>query len=375
MNWHPKSLATWLRSWQEYDTIRRKPTSRLLALEVLEERMLPASNLPIPLSSIPIVNPVSSLTAPLLSPVTGLLNPLTSSVSPLLGSIVNPLLSSPLLGSVVSPVTNGLITPVTGPVTNLLPSVLATAGSLPNLVNSNVFQPTAPGTGSFSPAGGTGFGGTTYNPGTQSTVYFSTQNRPSSNTGGFGASVPASDPEFGASSGLAQSGGFDSVVTVGLGEEDDTTTTIADLQAMVVPFADDLSIQNMAATLLTGVRPRASLLPQRGSQVAPVATLLSDDALNVATSSDGNDQQHDWLIKPTASSPGDCSPLVFPTEDQTGNSDSACSSSAESHEVKTGRSFFSGLLISGFVAAILTWKGFRARRDDFEKNKHPSLAQ
>jgi hypothetical protein len=143
----------------------------------------------------------------------------------------------------------------------------------------------------------------------------------------------------------------------------------------MLAFDDDLSIPDLAATLLTGVRPRASLLPQRGSQVAPVATLLSDDASDMisGTAFDADGHLHDLLINPAASYPRDSSSLTPPGEDQK-VSGPARNSSTMLRQKDAPKSSISGLLISGLVTAMMTLQLFRARRSDSKKTEQPSLA-
>jgi hypothetical protein len=59
------------------------------------------------------------------------------------------------------------------------------------------------------------------------------------------------------------------------------------------------STSDMAAALLIGVRPK--LLPQKGSQVAPVATLLTDDSpeeMKPITATDEENPLQNFLINP-----------------------------------------------------------------------------
>ena len=177
------------------------------------------------------------------------------------------------------------------------------------------------------------------------------------------------------SSGAGPSGGNDATVTVGLGEDDEATLGSAGFQEVMLAFDDDLSIPDLAATLLTGVRPRASLLPQRGSQVAPVATLLSDDAGDMVsgTAFDADGHLHDLLINPAASYPRDSSSLTPPSKDER-VSEPARSSSTMLPQKEAPKSSISGLLVSGLVTAMMTLQLFRARRADSKKTEQPSLA-
>lgn len=65
--------------------------------------------------------------------------------------------------------------------------------------------------------------------------------------------------------------------------------------------ADALTGADIAGALLTGARPRANLLPQKGARVAPVATLLSGDAPDqpaADAAKPGDDRLRDSLISP-----------------------------------------------------------------------------
>jgi hypothetical protein len=372
-----------------------------LNVEFLETRMLLASPVSLtPLTTNPIINPISGLTSPLLNPVTNLLNPITSllnpvtnllnpvtsAVSPLLGSIINPLLGAPLPGSLVNalvgpvisplpnPLLNPLQAPLLGPVTSLLPAT--PLPSLPGLI-SKLFQPTPPPTGSYVPSGASGFGGAQYNPSSPFVAYYSAPNHQPTYSGGLGeVTMPAAPEEISSSSEVGASGGNDAIVTVGLGEDDERTMNGARLQDVMLAFEDDLRIENLAATLLTGARPRASLLPQRGSQVAPVATLLSDDSgeTNFGANSSDDDRSSDLQINPAANYPRDSSSLTPPVRDES-ESDPTWSSSTMSSEQKTGKSFIPGLLVSGLVTAMMTFKVLGIRRADHMRNQYPSLAK
>jgi hypothetical protein len=368
-----------------------------LNVEFLETRMLLASPVSLtPLTTNPIINPISGLTSPLLNPVTNLLNPITSllnpvtnllnpvtsAVSPLLGSIINPFLGSPLPGSLVSPLvgpvigslSNPLQAPLLGPVTSLLPAT--PLPSLPGLIGK-LFQPTPPPTGNYVPSGASGFGGAQYIPSPPSFAYYSAPNHQPIYSGGLGEGATATSPEIvSSSSEVGASGGNDAIVTVGLGEDDERTMNGARLQDVMLAFEDDLRIENLAATLLTGARPRASLLPQRGSQVAPVATLLSDDSgeTDFGANLSDDDRSSDLQINPAANYPRDSSSLTPPVRDES-ESDPTWSSSTMSSEQKTGKSFIPGLLVSGLVTAMMTFKVLGIRRADHMRNQYPSLAK
>jgi hypothetical protein len=67
---------------------------------------------------------------------------------------------------------------------------------------------------------------------------------------------------------------------------------------------ESLSTSDIAAALLVGARPRADILPQRGSPVAGVATLLggADEGTPPAATA-GEEALKDLLMSPAASSP------------------------------------------------------------------------
>lgn len=395
------SLTHWFRFWQNGPRTGQKSASTHLNVEFLETRMLlasPVSLTPLPIN--PIINPISGLTAPLLNPVTNLLNPITSLLNPvtnllnpvtsavnsLLSSITNPLSGSPLPGSLVSPLvgpvigslpnplSNPLQASLLGPVTSLLPAT--PLPSLPALIGK-LFQPTPPPTGSYVPSGASGFGGAQYNPSAPFVAYYSAPNHQPTYSGGLGEVTTAVAPERDSSSSeIGASGGNDAIVTVGLGEDDERTMNSARLQDVMLAFQDDLRIESLAATLLTGARSRASLLPQRGSEVAPVATLLSDDSseTNFGANSSDDDRSSDLLINPAANYPRDSSSLTPPVRDES-ESDPTWSSSTMSSGQKTGKSFIPGLLVSGLVTAMMTFKVLGIRRADHKRTQHPSLAK
>ena len=62
----------------------------------------------------------------------------------------------------------------------------------------------------------------------------------------------------------------------GIGDEDQETTLDFPVQLTMTSDDEALSTSDIAAALLIGVRPK--LVPQKGSHVAPVATLLADDS-------------------------------------------------------------------------------------------------
>jgi len=186
---------------------------------------------------------------------------------------------------------------------------------------------------------------------------------------------------------------------VGLGDDEEATMAGAGLQEVMLAFDDDLSMPNLAATLLTGVRPRASLLPQRDSQVAPVATLLSDDASDMSGITldeyrprlDGHPD--DLLINPAASQGSGIRSQESGLEISSGE-DKSASIPAEKSGVRNqesgvkitaqaaGKSAISDLLMFGFVTAMMAFKAFRARRlgdpddpgrPDSRKIEQPSL--
>jgi len=60
---------------------------------------------------------------------------------------------------------------------------------------------------------------------------------------------------------------------------------------------DILTGSDIAGALLTGGKPRADLLPQKGSQVAPVATLLSREGDDLAVSATSGDEEKGVLTE------------------------------------------------------------------------------
>jgi hypothetical protein len=387
-------LTHWFRMPQKA-RIGRKSVGTYLNVEVLEARALLASPVSLPpIISNPITNPVNGLTSSLLNPVTNLLNPVTnllkpvtnllnpvtSLVNPILGSIVNPLLGSPLPGS--------LVTPLVGPVINTLPQTLPTVTVgpvtglpspiplplLPNLNPGNLFQPKPTPNGSYVPSGISGFGATQYNATPASVAYYSTPGSQPRSSGGLGEVPTVAVWEIDSSSSAAgPAGGNDFVVIAGLGDDEETIMTGADLREVLLAFDDDLSMPNLAATLLTGIRPRASLLPQRDSQVAPVATLLSDDVNDLpGTTLDEQGRLNDLLINPAADYSRGPSLRIPSSEDKIESIPAENSTMLPTKE--KGKSAVSDLLMFGFVTAMMAFKAFRARRTDSRKIEQPSLA-
>jgi hypothetical protein len=318
-----------------------------LNLELLEARVLLASPVSLtPIVNNSIINPVSGLTSPLLNPV--------------LGSIVNPLLSSSLPGSLVSP----LVGPVIGSLPQALLTVplgsvtsLPSAIPLPSLLRlnpSNLFQPRSISAGANASPGASGFGGTQYSASSPSGAYYSAPSHEPTYRGGAGEVSKPTTWETDSSSGVRTSEGGDGIVTVGLGD-DEGPPTLAGFQEVMLAFDDDLSMPNLAASLLTGLQPRASLLPQRDSQVAPVATLLNDDANDMLSGTEVHEpgRLDDLLINPAANYPGDPS-LRIPSGEDKKESVPAVNRSSMRPAKEKGKSSITDVLMFGFVTAMMT---------------------
>jgi hypothetical protein len=324
-----------------------------------------------PIVSSPVINSVSSLTAPLL----------TSSAGSLLSSIVNPLLSTPLLGSVLTP----LVGPVITSLPQGVPSIpLGPVGSLPSVIPlsfllalnpSNLFQPRTIPAGTYSPAGISGLGGSQYSPSSPSVVYYSAPSHQPTYSGSGGEMAIPPTLEMDLYSEAGSSGVGDAIVTVGLGNEDEATFSHAGLQEVTLGLEEDFGLSNLAVTLLTGVRPRASLLPQRGSQVAPVATLLSDDAgeMTSETALDENGRLDDLLINPAATYARNFS-LRTPSIENKKESSAAANHSTVPPPKGREKSSITDVLMFGFVTAMMAFRCLRSRRTDCKKNQQPELA-
>jgi hypothetical protein len=126
---------------------------------------------------------------------------------------------------------------------------------------------------------------------------FSTQNQTSFYSAGSLGFAP-----IGGSSGETLSSGKPSQEVVflsGIGEEDQETMLDLPVQLNMTSDDEAFSTSDIAAALLVGVRPK--LLPQKGSQVAPVATLLTDDSgeeMRTITATDEENPLKDSLINP-----------------------------------------------------------------------------
>ncbi len=146
------------------------------------------------------------------------------------------------------------------------------------------------------PANNTTPTGTTFiPPNSQGYLGFSTPNQTYSGSGG--------------SQGYAPVGGFSELsagkhsedVAFSGGSGDDDQETMLDFPVQLNMTSDDeaFSTSDIAAALLVGVRPK--LVPQKGSQVAPVATLLTDDSreeMSTITATDEENPLKDSLINP-----------------------------------------------------------------------------
>jgi hypothetical protein len=106
------------------------------------------------------------------------------------------------------------------------------------------------------------------------------------------------EPTF---SGSAGAEGFE---TVGLDKDDMNAIEYSEL---AITFDDGLTVESFAEALLTGMTPQSNLLPQKGAQVAPLATFLSDDPFDkpLAVSTDEDAGLHDLLIDPAVKFPVD----------------------------------------------------------------------
>jgi hypothetical protein len=85
----------------------------------------------------------------------------------------------------------------------------------------------------------------------------------------------------------------------GTGEDNQLITLDFPVQLNLTSDDDTFSISDIAAALLIGVRPK--LLPQKGSQVAPVATLLTDDSpeeMKPISATDEENPLQNFLINP-----------------------------------------------------------------------------
>jgi hypothetical protein len=98
--------------------------------------------------------------------------------------------------------------------------------------------------------------------------------------------------------------GFDGLTSLG----DDVLEAFAlRLPDIGMPSEDDLLSPNeLVANLLVGGRARADILPQRGSQLAPVATLLTGDSADEGPVASGNEGERglpDLMMGPLALGP------------------------------------------------------------------------
>jgi hypothetical protein len=97
----------------------------------------------------------------------------------------------------------------------------------------------------------------------------------------------------------------------GIGDEDRMTSLDFPIQLNLISDDEVFSTSDIAAALLIGVRPK--LLPQKGSQVAPVATLLTDDSgeeIKPAAADDETAPLKDSLINPLGAFSLDASELL-----------------------------------------------------------------
>jgi hypothetical protein len=383
------SISTWLTSCTTYRLTRRrgamlsrpsstwvqpaklarprKHATQPLILEWLEDRTLlssPTSGLGT-LPSLPGTSPVNNLVSSLISnPLSGVVNPLLGSiVNPLLGSVVNPLLGSVvngLVGSLVNPLFGPLLNPLINSVINSQPSpgssgpgagtaaVTTPAASLPIFVARNFSQPSSNPSGSFAPSGASGTGAPVFIPAPPS--YSSAQSSQSFYSGG--SQERTGSGYFDNDSTRSGSSGADAIETAGLDGDDLNAVVLSD---MVPKFDDDLPIENFAATLLTGVQPRASLLPQKGAQVAPVATLLSDDASEIQSGvpADQDARLQDFLINPAHRYPVDSTGPSVPVPDQTSVPKKEKSPPASNHRISSHeRDAAPSKLIAGLTFAL-----------------------
>ncbi|HEV2949441.1 MAG TPA: hypothetical protein VGX70_18845 [Gemmataceae bacterium] len=310
------SLINRISHWR----FRQRPTARnLLSLESLEDRTLlsgPGSSL-LSLPNLSLNGPLNSLTSLVSNPLANVVNPLLSSiVNPLISPIVNPLIN-PIGNPLINPTVSQLVTPVggllPGPVSSLptsLPTtVAATVSSLPIFVAPGVYQSSAGSVNGSIPGRPSGFGGPGFRFGSEQTAYAFGSSTPSLRFGGYRAATTT--PQF--ANELAVTGpefvmGIESIDL----DRDDVITI--DFSDVALSFGDDLTVDDFAAALLTGIKPRANLLPQKGAQVAPLATLVSGDTTDAASgvSQDGNAEMSDLLINPAVRFPVDSAATLTP---------------------------------------------------------------
>ncbi len=261
------TIRTWFSCRKAPRSVRPVSQRSQLILEGLEDRALLSISSP-SLSSM--TNPVTSLIS----------NPLSSIVNPLLGSVVNP-----LLGTVVNPLLSPIVSLIS-PVTNLLPapvSTLATTvtpilSSLPAILVNSLFHPASSLSNNLPPAGASGLGSPNVRSSSGSSYYSSGTSAQSFYSGGPQENFGERPFDLEMNSSLAA--GMAGIETVGLDNDDISSVEFSDV---IVTVDDGLTIESFAETLLTGAKPQANLLPQRGAQVAPLATLLNTDS-NESTS-------------------------------------------------------------------------------------------
>jgi hypothetical protein len=361
------SLINRISHWR----FRQPPTaSSLLSLESLEDRTLlsgPGSSL-LSLPNLSLNGPLNSLTSLVSNPLANVVNPLLNSVvSPLISPIVNPLIN-PIGNPLINPIVNPLVNPVTGvlpsPVSSLptsLPTTVAsTVGSLPIFVPPGVYQSSAGSVNGSIPGRPSGFGGPGFRFGSEQTAYAFGSSAPSFHFWGyqpatttplFETELTASGPEF-----------VMGIESIDLDRDDVTTIDFSDV---ALSFGDDLTVDDFAAALLTGIKPRANLLPQKGAQVAPLATLVSGDTTEAASgvSQDGNAEMSDLLINPAVRFPVDSAATLTPLGGQSKAPDSRLQTDSNQPAAPEKRDGWPHLTMGLSLALAFAWMStFAGRR-------------